>query len=138
MSTRLIVTKMYRATEYDATGRPVYAYQSQTLFFTAAPSELKGEPSNPLPMSPNIADYNVTPIDFDLVGHEEWNVYDLADGTQLRVKLDIVNVVKTDKFTVDGDPYYIVTPTTTFRVRVPPTLLKKQVPHAVSKGDVYR
>jgi len=41
---------------------------------------------------------------------EEWNVYKLADGTKLKVKLVLVNVVRSpDKYDPLGNPIYGIT-----------------------------
>jgi len=41
---------------------------------------------------------------------EEWNVYKLADGTTLKVKLVLVNVVRSgDKYDPLGNPIYGIT-----------------------------
>jgi len=41
---------------------------------------------------------------------EEWNVYKLADGTTLKVKLVLVNVVRSrDKYDPLGNPLYGIT-----------------------------
>ena len=41
---------------------------------------------------------------------EEWNIYKLADGTTLKVKLVLVNVVRSqDKYDPLGNPLYGIT-----------------------------
>ena len=135
---RLIITKVYRTDQYDVNGQPVYAWSSQNLFTTVAPKENKGTPSDPPPISLNPADYNVTPVDFERVGSEQWNIYELKDKTVLRIKLEVTGVVKTDKFAVDGDPFYIVSSGALTRMKVPSELLKKQVPKTAPQRDIYK
>ncbi len=135
---RLVITKVYRTEQYDVNGQPVYAWSSQNLFTTVAPKENKGTPSDPPPTSLNPADYNVTPVDFERVGSEQWNIYELKDKTVLRIKLEVTGVVKTDKFSVDGDPFYIVSSGALTRMKVPIELLKKQTPKASPQRDVYK
>ena len=135
---RLLITKVYRTDQYDPNGQPVYAWSSQNFFTTVAPKENKGTPSDPPPSSLNPSDYSVTPVDFERVGSEQWNIYELKDKTVLRIKLEVTGVVRTDKFAVDGDPFYIVSSGALTRMKVPSELLKKQVPKASPQKDIYK
>ncbi len=134
---RLIITKFYKTKEYDANGQPIYAWASQNLFVTMAPDELRGEPSS-LPLSMNPADHNTTPLDFERSGSEEWNVYELGDNTVVRIKLEITNATRTDKFAADGDPFYIIGCGAIPRVKVPTQLLRKQLAKSTQPRDVYK
>src|SRR5438094_10653066 len=69
---------------------------------------------------------NTTYADFERVGTERWNVYELSDGTVLRAKLEVTGILRTDKYGPDGDPLYIVNNQPITRVKVPETLVKKQ------------
>lgn len=40
--------------------------------------------------------------------HEGWCNYELKDGTHLKIKPIIVSVVRTNNFTPDGEPIYLV------------------------------
>ncbi len=62
------------------------------------------------------------------MGSEEWNVYELSDGSVLKIKLEITGVIKTSKFVNDGDPFYIINSQPVPRIKVPTNLLKKQIP----------
>lgn len=135
---RLVITKVYRTDQYDANGQPVYAWSSQNLFTTVAPKENRGTPSDPPPTSLNAADYDVTPVDFERAGSEQWNIYELKDKTVLRIKLEVTGVVRTDKFTVDGEPFYIVSSGALTRMKVPSELLQKRVPKSTTQKDIYK
>ncbi len=128
---RTIAVKFIKTNLYDETGQPGYTTVSQTLLATYAPKKNKGK-ANPEPLSPNLKDFNGKPIDFNRIGEERWNVYNLVDGTTIRLKVDITAVYKTDEFTVDGDPYYITNFQTFVKQKVPPNLFRKVAPKAKS------
>lgn len=137
---RFVMTKVYRTGAYDAANQPIYAWSSQNILTTIAQKEGRGTPSNPIPTSANVADYNVAAVDFERVGNEQWNVYELKDGTLLRIKLEVGSVFRTDKFTADGDPFYIVNTSNAVRFKVPPALLRKQSIKTVQQEskEVYK
>ena len=58
---------------------------------------------------------------------EEWNVYKLADGTTLKVKLVLVNVVRSrDKYDPLGNPLYGITSQNVVRVLTVPEKLRRK------------
>jgi len=58
---------------------------------------------------------------------EEWNVYKLADGTTLKVKLILVNVVRSrDKYDPLGNPIYGITSQNIVKVLNAPEKLKRK------------
>ncbi len=125
---RLIITKIIRTGEYDHSSQPIYIWSSQNLFTTICSPEMKGEPST-IPLSTlDPKNIRATPLDLERVGPEQWNVYELSDGSILRIKSEITGVVKTDKFVDDGDPFYIINSQPVPRIKVPTNLLKRQVP----------
>jgi len=135
---RFVLSKVYRSSEYDAAGQPIYGWSSQSLFTTLASNEMKGEPTNPPPTSLTPGSFQATPVDFERVGSEQWNVYEFKDGTLLRVKLEITSVARTEMFNPDGDPYYVISSQTITRLKVPSGLLKKQIPRIRSSNDIYK
>ncbi len=122
---RLVILKIFRGDEYDATGQPIYGWQSQNLFTTISPKTLRGSPTVPPPTTLDPGVTNTTPIDFERVGFEKWNVYELSDGSLLRTKLEVTGVLRTDKFGQDGEPLYIVNNQPIHRMKVAPNLIKK-------------
>jgi len=132
------VTKVYRTGDYDPSGQPIYGWSSQTILTTFVGKEKKGTPSQPPPTSSNPSDYSGGPVDFDRAGPEQWNIYELEDGTLLRMKLEITNIMKTDKFAADGDPFYIISSQVVPRVKVPQKLIRKPEAKASSGIDVYK
>ncbi|HYY90772.1 MAG TPA: hypothetical protein VE955_02155 [Candidatus Dormibacteraeota bacterium] len=123
---RLIIPKIFRADEYDLSGQPIYAWSSQNMFTTICPKSLRGKPTSPPPTSLDPATTSTTMVDFERIGPERWNVYELSDGTLLRAKLEITGILRTDKFGPDGDPLYVVNHQPISRLKVPEKLIKKQ------------
>src|SRR5438093_8373559 len=123
---RLVIAKIFRGEEYDPAGQPVYAWSSQNLFTTIVPRPLRGTPTNPPPTSLDPNTTNTTQVDFERVGPERWNVYELVDGSVLRAKLEITGILRTDKYGPDGDPLYIVNNQPIPRLKVAEALVKKQ------------
>lgn len=58
---------------------------------------------------------------------EEWNVYKLADGSTLKVKLVLVNVVRSrDKYDPLGNPIYGITSQNIVKVLNVPEKIKQK------------
>ena len=65
-------------------------------------------------------------VRFDTV-REEWNVYELKDGSTLKAKLVVTGIVRlAGEFTPDGDPVYVIKSTNLVTsVDIPEHLRKK-------------
>src|SRR3989454_5045046 len=83
-------------------------------------------PTNPPPTTIDPSTTNTTSVDFERVGLERWNVYELSDGSVLRAKLEVTGILRTDKYGPDGDPLYIVSNQPIPRLKVAEALVKKQ------------
>jgi len=58
---------------------------------------------------------------------EEWNVYKLADGSKLKVKLVLVNVVRSrDQYDSLGNPIYSITSQNIIKVLNVPAKLRRK------------
>ena len=58
--------------------------------------------------------------------HEEWNEYQLEDGSQLRVKLVVTEIVRVQgEYDQDGNPVYILKSTNVASVKSPDELKRK-------------
>lgn len=55
---------------------------------------------------------------------EEWNEYELSEGSTVRIKLVITNIVKTNDYDNEGNPIYMVKSTNVVSVSVPQHLKK--------------
>src|SRR5256712_10942567 len=132
---RLIIPKIFRSNDYDFSGNPVYAWSSQNLFTTICPKALRGTPTVPVPTTLDPRTMNTTAVDFERVGPEKWNVYELSDGSVLRAKLEITGILRTDKYGPDGEPLYVVNAQMIPRIKVPETLIKRQLQASRQERD---
>jgi hypothetical protein len=123
---RLIIPKIFRSDDYDFSGNPIYAWSSQNLFTTICTRSMRGTPTVPVPTTLDPRTMNTTAVDFERVGPERWNVYELSDGSVLRAKLEITGILRTDKYGPDGDPLYIMNTQPVQRLKVAESLVKKQ------------
>ena len=65
-------------------------------------------------------------VDFENA-KEEWNIYKLADGTTLKIKLVLVNVVRSrDKYDPLGNPIYGITSQNIVKTLNVPEKLKRK------------
>ena len=63
-------------------------------------------------------------VDFKIV-KEEWNEYDLADGTRIRLKIVASNMIRAlNEYDNDGNPIYLVKSSNILAVSVPENLKK--------------
>ena len=140
LKARLVVTKVVRTDEHDpATGEPLYVFSRATALSTICGKELKGPPSS-MP-SPQEMKASITEVvDFESTEKaEKWNVYSLADGSELRVKLEVTKVSKTSLFDDMGDPVYFVVSENIVRVRSPQNLfVKPSRTEGRAAPDIYR
>jgi hypothetical protein len=56
---------------------------------------------------------------------EQWNEYDLSDGTKLKIKLLLVKVVRIDEYNAQGEPVYVVATQNALNASAPEELKKK-------------
>lgn len=68
--------------------------------------------------------YDADDVDFETI-REGWNLYKLADGTILRVKLVLTQVKRTKKYRPDGDPIYQIWSHNVIHAKVPKKLKAK-------------
>jgi hypothetical protein len=104
---KYVLTRFVR--QKEAGGRVGYAFKGQNVVSVSHfPKELRGPPSpgmySPEELQASIVKESVRYS--TLV--EEWNEYAVEDGANMRVKLTVVQVSKTNKTDNDGDPIYLV------------------------------
>lgn len=130
---KLVVAKVNRG--FDQNGQPAYTLNSQNVVSSHVPEHLRGQPST-TPF--NVADPStfkvVASLDFDRVGQEQWNVYNLADGSVLKTRLEVSSVARIDKYGPDGDPVYFTQTQSLVRFKVSENVLK-QAKAAIRKPD---
>jgi hypothetical protein len=64
-----------------------------------------------------------TLVDFETV-REEYNSYRLSDGSMIRMKTVVTNIIRTDEFTPNGEPIYVVNSQNVLVADVPDDLKK--------------
>jgi hypothetical protein len=63
-------------------------------------------------------------IEFE-IEKEAWNIYKLADGTSLKVKIVVATIVRLKDYNPQGDPFYLLNATNAVIADVPADLKKK-------------
>ena len=57
--------------------------------------------------------------------HESWNTYILHDGTKLKMKAVVSNIVRLDMYKPDGEPVYVVNSSNVASADVPENLKRR-------------
>ena len=72
-----------------------------------------------------VGDRNVegTLVDFETL-REEYNSYKLADGSIIRMKTVVTNIIRTEEFAPTGEPIYVVNSQNVLVADVPDELKK--------------
>jgi len=123
---KLVVAKVIRG--FDQAGQPAYTFTSQNVMATHVPPSLKGQPSTaPFNLSDPSTFKIAASVDFDRMGPEKWNVYNLADGSVLKTRLEISTIARLDNYGADGDPVYLTNGQPLVRFKVADSLLKQAV-----------
>jgi hypothetical protein len=82
---------------------------------------------------PNGTEVEAVNVDFKTL-KEEWNEYTLEDGTVLKFKTVVSNIIRTESYDpMTGDPVYHVRSTNILRVNVPVEL--KRLPLSRKPGN---
>ena len=66
-----------------------------------------------------------TLVDFETV-REEYNSYKLSDGSIIRMKTVVTNIIRTEEFTPTGEPVYIINSQNVLVADVPDQLKKHE------------
>lgn len=120
---KVVAVKFLKTNQYyPVTGEPIYNIAYQNVFVTFAPPELKGDPSPPFSDQERIASI-IREVEFK-TEYEDWNIYELKDGTICRAKLVVTGVQRTKLYALDGDPIYNINSQVVSRFIVPPELRK--------------
>ena len=81
---------------------------STNVFGVLVPPELRGKPSPTRYSEEELLKHVVKEdIKFKVI-KEDWNEYELEDGSRLFVKLTLVSVSKTDIYDPHGEPVYLI------------------------------
>lgn len=119
-----IVVKFFDSGTYNKDGTPIYGVGSQDIFAAFAPKELRGTPT-PGPIDNELINKSILKeLEFESI-KEDWNVYELDNGAEFRVKLVVTEIQKTSLFGQDSQPIYNITASPTGRFKFPPELIHK-------------
>ena len=106
LRTRLIVTRI--ANVSSSAGKTKLSFKSNNVVDITPLKNVLGTPSEH-PYSPQELADSVTEKDISFkITNEDWNIYKLKDGKELRIKLVLVKVAGTSKFDSKGEPIFLV------------------------------
>jgi hypothetical protein len=107
IKSRFIITKFKKREPTTADEKLGYGFEGQNIAVSYnVPTELKGTPSTHQ-YSPQELREKAEDMRYSIVS-EEWNEYVLEDGTVVRIKSSVIEVLRTNKFDRNGDPVYYV------------------------------
>jgi len=135
---RLSLISVWRSrTQHNPiTGEPLYWWNAPLLTsLISFPESFRGEPTKVMPQTPDAMAREVKEVvDFELIGkHDEWDVYNLSDGTVLRLRPSITSIARTGLHAPTGEPIYSTSSgPANARLKIPSNLIKK--PAAAAKG----
>lgn len=109
----------------DDAGNPVYLANYTNVVGSVPPSNLLGSPSSKKYGRQEIIDAIVEEdMRFETL-EEDWNEYQLKDGSKLSVKAVVTKVDKTNLFDEKGEPLYNVSHQVLMKGSIPKELRKK-------------
>jgi hypothetical protein len=130
---RLTVVGFRRSEERQANGEPYYSWASRNDYgLLECPANLKGDPSQTIPSPEQMGDpsNHEEAVDFESTAMQEnWNVYNLADSTVVRIRLIPQRITRTkfkDQFGLE--PFYWINSQTVQRISVAKNLIVKPQP----------
>lgn len=107
VKSRYIILKFKKREPTTADEKLGYGFQGQNIAVSYnVPTELKKTPSTKQ-YSPEELKQEAEDMRYSIVS-EEWNEYVLEDGTVVRIKSSVIEILRTNKFDRNGDPIYYV------------------------------
>jgi hypothetical protein len=105
-----VLTRVFDTGQRDPIGEVIYRIDSQNVVVARAPDELKGQPSEFIPPIHEIAKKKKpTAVKIRAIVGDEWNEYELEDGSRIRIKTVITKVLRLDGyFDAYGNPIYVI------------------------------
>lgn len=105
-----VLTRVFDTGQRDAVGEVIYRIDSQNVVVARAPEELKGLPSEFVPPIHEIAKKRKpTAVKIKAIVGDDWNEYELEDGSRIRIKTIVTKVLRLDGFyDAHGNPVYII------------------------------
>jgi hypothetical protein len=136
---KLVLTQVWKGrTQVNLmTGEPLYMWNTiNAVSLLSFPEELRGQPTT-TPITPEMLGQNIEkPVDYELSGkQDEWNVYNLSDGSVLRLRLNLTSITRTKVRGAAGEPIYSIgTGLPNYRMKVPDELIKKPTSQMPTKA----
>ncbi|MEM3139821.1 MAG: hypothetical protein QXU17_06450 [Archaeoglobaceae archaeon] len=105
-----VLTRVFDTGQRDPVGEPIYRIDSQNVVVAKAPDELKGIPSEFVPPIQEIAKKRrPTAVKIRAIVGDDWNEYELEDGSRIKIKTIVTKVLRLDGFyDAYGNPVYII------------------------------
>lgn len=105
-----VLTRVFDTGQRDPVGEPIYRIDSQNVVVARAPEELKGIPSEFVPPIHEIAKIRKpSVVKIRAIVGEDWNEYELEDGSRIKTKTIVTKVLRLDGFfDAYGNPIYII------------------------------
>jgi len=105
-----VLTRVFDTGQRDPVGEVIYRIDSQNVVVARAPEELKGPPSELIPPIHEIAKKKKpTIVKIRAIVGDDWNEYELEDGSRIRIKTVVTKVLRLDEyFDAYGNPIYVI------------------------------
>lgn len=105
-----VLTRIFDTGQRDVLGEPIYRIDSQNVVVARSPEELRGQPSEFVPPIQEIVKRRKpTVVKIKAIVGDDWNEYELEDGSVIRTKTVITKVLRLDGyFDPYGNPIYVV------------------------------
>ncbi|MDK2795241.1 MAG: hypothetical protein PWQ22_474 [Archaeoglobaceae archaeon] len=105
-----VLTRVFDTGQRDPLGEVIYRIDSQNVVVARAPDELKGPPSEFVPPIQEIAKKKKpTAVKIRAIVGDEWNEYELEDGSRIKIRTIITKVLRLDGyFDAYGNPIYVI------------------------------
>lgn len=104
---RFVIVKFKKKEPTTTDEKLGYGFEGRNLVVAYnVPEGLKGTPST-ASYSPQELSDGAQEMKFSIL-REEWNEYVLEDGTTVRIRSTVVNIVRSNRFDRNGDPIYVV------------------------------
>ena len=104
---KLVLTKIFKVPNPDPSTEVQYQSASSFVLTSISPVELRGKPTVPMPDVSKLGEKDSVTVQIKAES-EPWNQYQLPDGTSMFPRIRINGARRTQVFSGDGDPVYII------------------------------
>lgn len=124
LKTKLVLGKVLCPPGATLETTVAFNFQTQNMIIAYVPTKMKGTPIGRHLTPEEIRDSIVEDLDFE-PKKEVWNEYKLPNNINIKLKLMLTRVAKTDKFAPDGAPIYATSTQVVPRIKLPKGFRKK-------------